>query len=289
MIERVRSFVGDIPEIALELVDSFIGDRMALFVPAVGQCPYAITKEHTHPAYSFLLTFDENLIVGNESQNIRSIEKGTLIAMSPDFKHHEEPADEFSRYYAFFFECDFYNSVLELYGVEPNPHYPFTCSKPASVILPLLREFMEESKTDSAIARDKITAIEKLLLHKVVESFHPVTNEESSVTVHDRIEVDRAVEYIYSNFAKKLTVDMIASKVCLSPSHLSSLFKEGVGKSVMGFVTDVRLQDARKQLLLKKYTISEIAMNCGFSSPSHFAQSFKNRYGMSPREVLKST
>ncbi len=288
-IDTVRSFVGEVSEQDLEVIDCFVGERVALFVPAVGQCTYALTKDHTHPAYSFVLTFDDKLFVASEESDPQFLERGSLVGMSPDFAHHEEESEDFSRYYAIMIDTDYYNEILSHRDVAPNPFYPFTSASAKQVLLPYLREFMVESSRCNSSSAEKRRAIETLIAHCIAESFHPIeTNSDESI-VYERIEIDRAVEFIHGHFGKKITVEQIAKDVCLSPSHLSHIFKKEVGKTVMGYLTEIRLQSARKLLLLKKYSISEIAFQCGFSSPSHLSQSFKNHYGISPRDMLKST
>lgn len=286
-MEKIQSFVGPITEKQIECIDSFVGERLALFVPAVGQCGYALTKEHTHPAYSFVLTFDDNLSVAGATGSIRNINRGTLIGMSPDFKHHEEQQEDFPRYYAIMINTNFYNEILQDYGISANPQYHFSMNQMKQELLPHLREFMVESQKSSAAAKAKIAALEILITHSIAESQHGTTEEENP-SIHNRVEIDRAVEYMHRTFGEKLTVDTIAKEVCLSPSHLSHLFKESVGKTVMGYLTEIRLQTAKRLLLLKRESISEIAFTCGFSSPSHLSQSFKNHYGITPREVQKS-
>lgn len=284
---KIQSFVGPITEKQIECIDSFVGDKLALFVPAVGQCGYALTKEHTHPAYSFILTFDNNLSVGNAQKKVQNFNRGTLIGMSPDFKHHEEPSEDFPRYYAIMIETEFYNRVLKDYDIPANPPYHCSINPMKQELLPHLREFMLVSQSRTPAAKAKVAALEILITHSIAESQHGTIEEENS-SIHNRVEIDRAVDYMHRTFGEKLTVDTIAKEVCLSPSHLSHLFKESVGKTVMGYLTEVRLQTARRLLLLKRESISEIAFTCGFSSPSHLSQSFKNHYGMTPREVQKS-
>lgn len=285
-MEKIQAFVGPITEKQIECIDSFLGERLALFVPAVGQCGYALTKEHTHPAYSFVLTFDNNLSVAGSAGAVRNINRGTLIGMSPDFKHHEEQSDEFPRYYAIMIETNFYNEVLADYNIGANPQYHFTMVSMQQELLPHLREFMIESQSTTPAARAKVAALEVLIAHSIAESQHGSPDAEN-VSIHNRVEIDRAVDYMHRAFGEKLSVDTIAKEVCLSPSHLSHLFKEAVGKTVMGYLTEVRLQTARRRLLLKRDSISEIAYSCGFSSPSHLSQTFKNHYNMTPREVQK--
>ncbi len=288
-IKKTAFFVGDISENDIKNIDCFLGNDVALFIPAVGHCSYATTKAHTHPAYSFVLTFDANLLFGSQKSSSERVTKGTIIAMSPSFQHHEEESQDFSCYYAIFIDTTYFNEVLSWYNISPNPSYPFTVASPSKELLPYLREFMIATAQSGFASIHKKDALEQLITHSIVESFHAITHKDSRHTIHDRVEIDRAVEFMQSHLGDKLSLDIIAKEVYLSPSHLSSLFKEAVGKTVMGYLTEVRLQSARKLLLLKEYSISEIAFLCGFSSPSHLSQSFKRGYGLSPREVLKST
>ncbi len=285
---KIRSWVGDITEEQLVAIDCFVGNRMGLFIPAVGQCGYAVTLEHSHPAYSFVLTFDDRLAVGAAGTRIDTVSRGLLVGMSPDFPHHEERRENMARYYAIMIDSELYNEALALQGHPHAPSYRFALEPVRNELLQLLRGFMVQSQFAGKAAAAKIAALETLIVHAVVETMHG-SEEPVATAVYERIEIDRAVEFIHGHLGEKLTVEKIAKAVCLSPSHISALFKQSVGKTVMGYLTEVRLQTARLLLLLRDRSIADIAYECGFSSPSHLSQSFKNHYGMTPREVQKSS
>jgi len=282
---KIKSLVGEITEENLRFVDCFVGERMGLFIPSVGQCGYAITKAHTHPAYSFVLTLDDTLHVGDSLVADQKINGRTLIGMSPDFFHHEELSEGFSRYYAIMIDQSFYNEILSDLNVAINPKYHFAIGSGShEPLLANLRSYMGET-CKSPRRTNKVNALETIIAYQVAESFH-LSKENLHEDLRFRVEIDRAVEFIHGAFSEKLTVEQIAREACISPSHLSHLFREMVGRTVMGYVSEIRLQNARKLLLIGDKSVSQVAHFCGFSSSSHFASAFKNAYGMTPRELI---
>ena len=80
----------------------------------------------------------------------------------------------------------------------------------------------------------------------------------------------------------------IANEVGLSISKLKEGFKHIYGESVFNFLLDYKLEFARKQLLTKKYNVSEISLQVGYSTASHFIAAFKKKYGTTPKQYIMS-
>jgi AraC-like DNA-binding protein len=99
----------------------------------------------------------------------------------------------------------------------------------------------------------------------------------------------RAKRFIAENLRNvDLTATLIASEVGASEAHLNRLFKTD-GYSLMRYVWYCRLELAADLLKRKgksQVQIQEIAFRCGFSTPAHFSRSFKERYGVAPREAI---
>lgn len=84
-----------------------------------------------------------------------------------------------------------------------------------------------------------------------------------------------------------LTPVRIAAAHRMSLRHLHLLFQRG-GLTVSGWIQDQRLQRCRDALLDPAYRhhhIGEIAYRWGFVSAPHFSRAFKNKFGLSPREL----
>ena len=95
--------------------------------------------------------------------------------------------------------------------------------------------------------------------------------------------IQAAVERIVTRPAERTTVAALAAAVHLSPSRFAHLFKAQTGQSVIEAVLRSRLAEGAQLLRLTPAPVKEIAETLGFSSPFHFSNRFRARYGVSPR------
>ena len=75
----------------------------------------------------------------------------------------------------------------------------------------------------------------------------------------------------------------------LNEFKLKKGFKQLFGKTVLTFVNDARLDAALLAIYTGEKTISEIAYEFGYSHSQHFHRAFKQRFGKTPKSVLRST
>ena len=93
--------------------------------------------------------------------------------------------------------------------------------------------------------------------------------------------------FIIENISKSdLTAEEIAANLLMSRVHLYRKIKALTGNSVTHYMRQVRLAEALPLLKAGKFNISEVAYKTGFSSPSHFARTFKKEMGQTPSEYL---
>lgn len=94
--------------------------------------------------------------------------------------------------------------------------------------------------------------------------------------------INRTIDYIRENLSGDLRLETLARVASFSPYHFHRIFKSVVGQTVNGFIRRVRLQMSASQLIYNpKKSITQIATDCGYSSPSSFARDFRQMYGMS--------
>ncbi len=123
-----------------------------------------------------------------------------------------------------------------------------------------------------------------LLLQEIVERFcqsvfpHTVRGEKSAVT--------RAMRYVESHFDERITLDMVAQHVYLSPSYLSSLFKKTLGLPFNKYLNSVRIEEAKRRFRQKQNNITEVAYAVGYESQSYFSKVFRLFVDMSPSDYL---
>ena len=96
--------------------------------------------------------------------------------------------------------------------------------------------------------------------------------------------VQKAMDYIALNYSGKISLKEIAQELYLSPNYLSELFKRHTGKNISEYITQFRLERARRYLQQPEYKIGDVAELVGFSDQRYFSSMFKRRYGMTPNE-----
>ena len=97
----------------------------------------------------------------------------------------------------------------------------------------------------------------------------------------------RAQAYIDENLREKLPLSEIAQALSVSISTLNRCAEKNVNMAIGQFILQKRIVLACKYLKDPKYSISEIAGNCGISDYNYFSRVFKLKTGTTPREYRR--
>ena len=93
--------------------------------------------------------------------------------------------------------------------------------------------------------------------------------------------LNRAIDYIQKHYDENLNLTKLAAIACFSKFHFHRLFRTFVGETLNDFVRRFRLEKAVHKLILEKHkSITDIALDCGFSSSQNFAKAFKSYFGV---------
>ena len=102
---------------------------------------------------------------------------------------------------------------------------------------------------------------------------------------NDEILMNKVMKTINDHLADPaLNVEMLASNVGMSRVHMHRKLKELTNQSARDFIRSIRLKQAANLLREKNLSISEVAYATGFSNLSHFSNTFRDFYGISPTE-----
>ncbi len=121
-----------------------------------------------------------------------------------------------------------------------------------------------------------------ILLTEALHHFTDYTFDFSSVKHSDT--VYRVMEYIKSNYSRKISLDDIAAYVYLSRSYVSSIFREATGQTLTAYMNGVRVEKAKQLLKNPAVPLSDISDLCGFEDQSYFTKVFKKLTGISPKK-----
>ncbi|MCD8230763.1 MAG: PocR ligand-binding domain-containing protein [Clostridiales bacterium] len=99
--------------------------------------------------------------------------------------------------------------------------------------------------------------------------------------------IRNAMNYISTNFASPLTLEEVATHVHLNPSYFSRIFKQSLGLSFKEYLTQVRIEEAKRLLDHTEYSLLDIAIAVGFDNQSYFTSVFKKNTGLTPGQYRK--
>jgi AraC family transcriptional regulator len=95
--------------------------------------------------------------------------------------------------------------------------------------------------------------------------------------------VNRAIDHVVGNLARPLSLEEVSKAAGLSPFHFHRIFRALMGETLSQFVKRQRLERALFSMShAPGRTLTDVALDCGFSSSSDFSRSFKQHYGVAP-------
>ncbi|MDI4646863.1 response regulator [Cohnella hashimotonis] len=99
--------------------------------------------------------------------------------------------------------------------------------------------------------------------------------------------IQEADKYIRAHYGESLTLPSVAAEVHVTPVWLSKLFKKEMHKTFLEYLTDIRMEKAKKMLADVQYKIYEISAQVGYKDPVHFTKVFKRQTGLTPKEYRR--
>ena len=100
--------------------------------------------------------------------------------------------------------------------------------------------------------------------------------------------IRRMEEYIDSHAEEQIRLEDIADTVNLSPSYAAIYFRKKTGTTVREYMLGRKMEEARKKLLEKEASVTDIAYRLGYHDYRSFSRAFKNITGMTPSEFQDS-
>ena len=107
--------------------------------------------------------------------------------------------------------------------------------------------------------------------------------EESAFPDKEIYKILPCVEYIEKNYKEKIYLDDIAKATGKDKFQLCKAFKKLAGNTIVDFINFVRLRKAEELLMEGNFSVSQIALDCGFSSIQYFNKVFKRYFACSPK------
>jgi len=103
-----------------------------------------------------------------------------------------------------------------------------------------------------------------------------------------RYKVKRATDWAESQLPNPVTLEQLADVAKLSVSSFKHVFKDVIGITPHAYLLRKRIERAQSLLRQGEKSVTDIALDCGFSSSQYFATAFKRIMGITPNEMLQN-
>jgi len=261
-----------------------------------------------HYELSFIISGDRRIVTPTMTYNLHA---GYVNVLAP-FQYHKALAAS--------------DSIYENYLVKVTPEFlkPFTdrlgtqildriCQYPpktfdeetrnrvfhiAEDMYQIYMEFSENEEkkaTDPTKNRDMTQDYVEYklqnLLYTILLIIYEKAHSEELGSIHTTSlsqPIMEAVYYIEANYMKPIKIEDVAAISGYSISYFSRVFQNQLGNPFSEYLTTIRLKHVQDSLITTDKSITEIALENGFSYPGNMTNSFRHAFGMTPLQYRKN-
>ncbi|MFP4042993.1 MAG: GlxA family transcriptional regulator [Rhodosalinus sp.] len=94
--------------------------------------------------------------------------------------------------------------------------------------------------------------------------------------------LSRVIQMMEANIEEPISPSLLAREVGMSTRQLERLFRRYLNRSPKRYYMELRLQKARNLLMQTDMSVINVALACGFASPSHFSKCYRAHYDTTP-------
>jgi YesN/AraC family two-component response regulator len=99
---------------------------------------------------------------------------------------------------------------------------------------------------------------------------------------------DELIEYVTTNFNKKLSLLDLSDKFSMNQTYICDLFAKHYASTFTVFITNLKMREASRLILENNVPLKQIATFCGFSDYQKFCKVFKLHFGKSPSQYREA-
>lgn len=155
-------------------------------------------------------------------------------------------------------------------------------------IYKILSRFMASLETNTLFDDELAIIYLKEVLLLLYQDQSVQNNVKNPMSRHfENTLLNEIVVYIHNNIYAPLSVEELCDQFSISRSTIQGLFRAYLDTTPKQYISDLKLNEAKKMIMEHKYTISMISSHLGYTSIHYFSRKFKERFGQSPTEFAK--
>ena len=253
-------------------------------------CRPSSAQSHWHHDVEFIAVIEGSILYNVNGEIIRMCAGEGIFVNAQQFHYILSDDGAYSRFYCAVLHpmllCSSYR-VEQLYvrTVLENDSIPYLFLRNSipwqKEVLHYVGELYEKSRNGAAELRIQQMFMElwEILYENMGDKKETVSGSNHSLSV-----LKNMIMYIHQGYHDKIALEDICKAGGVGKTTCTAIFKKYVGCTPNAFLTEFRLQKAVELLRETDMSITEIAYETGFSGASYFAETFKQKFGCSPRE-----
>lgn len=167
---------------------------------------------------------------------------------------------------------------------QPRPQKSSRGMATGEMTLPLLRAFQRlidllgETQDVPILAPN----IQREIIYRLLVSDQGERLRQIASTGSQSQQIARAIEWLKGNFSESLSIDDLAAQANMSNSTFHHHFRSMTALSPLQFQKQLRLQEARRLMLVERMDAANAAFQVGYESPSQFSREYNRMFGAPP-------
>ncbi|HLT87791.1 MAG TPA: AraC family transcriptional regulator [Sphingobacterium sp.] len=144
-------------------------------------------------------------------------------------------------------------------------------------------------KTDLLYRMRSELVILEIIFHQIESLAVESRNTKQIIVMKDHYDkILLAKEIIEEDLSENHSIPELAKQVGTNVQYLKKYFKQYFGKTVMGYITEKKMEYAKELILTGNHRVSDVARMTGYKHPTHFTTAFKKHFGFIPNSLKYS-
>lgn len=247
---------------------------------------FQMSTRHFHPYYE-LYYLNHGTCRFFINNTLHTIHEGDMILIPSHLLHYTKYFSPCQRTAVFFRKEDLQaiDPVVDVEHALLDMHIYHADNDSRILIETVLDNMLAEMRFNDA-STPLALQIQLQELFLMIKRYATPVRDEADLPTNDE-QVIQAARFITEHYTEPITTKEIAAITGFTPNYLSTKFRETTGIGLHEYLVFTRLHHAEKILLSTRTSITDIALECGFSDSNYFKDAFKKMYGSSPREYRK--
>lgn len=246
---------------------------------------------HLHSDFELFCVMEGHGKINTGSAGLE-VHNGNIVLINPNQAHEIDAGGsavtavilQFSNH----FLHDYYPNIHSLHFTQGNVCSLLPESEKKAVWHTAMRAAAAYVKADALFELRCISAVTEILLSLLRFVPHEILSDREYIQ-RQRLSqrMNRIASYLEENYQMPVRLRDVANLEQITPTHLSHFFSENFGVTFQEYLNNIRFEHAVRLLENSALSLSDIAMNSGFSELKYMTRMFEKRLGYKPSEFRR--